>query len=390
MTLYTLNEIHHLLNCLPPQETPFLLLDTERLRQNARQFQAAFPDAQVYFSVKANNHPQVLSLFADEGINFDVASWGEVQLLAALKIPPERIIFSAPTKIPRHIEWAYQFGIRAFAFDSRLEIEKLARLAPGAQVIARIAVDNEGSYWPLERKFGLQPEQAVEYMLLAASHGLKPLGLTFHVGSQNRDPHAWVRALERSHNIWQTLKSRGITLELINTGGGYPAQFDLPVPAISEIAAAILSAAHRLFGEQVRLLVEPGRGLVGNAGIMVTSVINRAQRGDQAWLYLDVGTFHGLIEGIEMFNFQYNVIVERSAEKQIPFILSGPTCDSADIIRSGIHLPEDMTLGDRVFLFPAGAYSNSLERYNGMDYPPVLLTSPTTARGVHSPADQSP
>lgn len=374
MSLYTLDEIHRLLAGARMEETPFLLLDENRLRENARRFKAAFPGGRIFFSVKANNHPQVLRLFAEEGIDFDVASWGEIEYLAAIGIPAERMIFSAPTKIPRHIEQAYRFGVRVFAFDSALEVEKLARLAPGSLLMARMAVDNEGSFWPLERKFGIQPDEALHLFDTAVKLGLKPYGLTFHVGSQNSDPLAWVRALERLHPLWQTLEQKGSPLACINIGGGFPSQFDQPVPPVDEIAAQILRRWQGWFGQQAQLWVEPGRGLVGDAGIMVTTVINRARRNGQEWLYVDTGVFHGLIEGLEMFHFPYNVLSEKQDETLIPYTLSGPTCDSADVIRSEVLLPASLTLGDRLYIFPAGAYTNSLEQYNGIPFPPVILT----------------
>ncbi|MEW6180676.1 MAG: type III PLP-dependent enzyme [Chloroflexota bacterium] len=375
MSLYSLDEIHRLLAKVDGQETPFLVLDERRLRENARRFRAAFPAGRVYFSVKANNHPRVLSLFADEGIDFDVASWGEIELLASLGIPAGRMIFSAPTKIPRHIEMAYRLGVQVFAFDSALEVEKLARLAPGALLMARMAVDNEGSYWPLERKFGIQPEEALPLFEKAIQLGLKPHGFTFHVGSQNSDPLAWVRALERLHPLWIALREKGIRLSAINIGGGFPTQFDSPVPDVEEIARAVRGRWQTWFGEQIELWMEPGRGLVGNAGVMAVSVINRARRNGHEWLYVDTGVFHGLIEGLEMFHFPYNILSEKQDEELIPYTVSGPTCDSADVIRSDVHLPASLTLGDRLYIFPAGAYTNSLERYNGMAYPPVIVVN---------------
>jgi len=382
MSLYSLDEIHRLLSGVRIEETPFLVLDENRLRENARRFRAAFPGGRVFFSVKANNHPQVLQLFAEEGIDFDVASWGEIELLAAAGVPAERMIFSAPTKIPRHIEQAYRFGVRVFAFDSELEVEKLARLAPGALLTARIAVDNEGSFWPLERKFGISPEEALRLFEVAIRLGLKPHGLTFHVGSQNSDPLAWVRALERLRPLWKALQQNGSPLSCINIGGGFPSQFDQPVPAVEEIAREVLLRWQGWFGGQAELWVEPGRGLVGDAGVMVTTVINRARRNGHEWLYVDTGVFHGLIEGLEMFHFPYNILSEKQDEQRIPFIVSGPTCDSADVIRSEVYLPASLTLGDRLYIFPAGAYTNSLERYNGIPFPPVMLTGIKAKVGV--------
>ncbi len=269
-----------------------------------------------------------------------------------------------------------------FAFDSELEVDKLARLAPRARIIARMAVDNEGSYWPLERKFGIQPEEALRLFERAIRLGLKPHGLTFHVGSQNTDPLAWVRALERLHPLWKALEQRGSLLSCINIGGGFPAQFEQPVPTVEEIARQVLLRWQEWFGSQAQLWVEPGRGLVGDAGIMVTTVINRARRNGQEWLYVDAGVFHGLIEGLEMFHFPYYILSEKEDEERIPYTVSGPTCDSADVIRSEVHLPASLTFGDRLYILPAGAYTNSLERYNGIPFPPVILTDIKTRAGV--------
>ncbi len=371
----TIDDIQRLIQTAPQQETPFLILDGRLLRANARRFRSAFPNGQVCFAVKANNDPRVLNIFHEEGLHFDVASWGEIQTLAGLSVPPDHMVFSAPTKLPRDIAMAYEYGVRRFAFDTRIELEKLARLAPGAKVIGRVTVDNNGSHWPLERKFGIEVGQEVEYFLHARRLGLLPYGMTFHVGSQNKDPLAWVRALERLQPIWEALSREGIRLEVIDIGGGFPTHFHEPVPDVEEIAEAVLAAHRHLFGEQAGLLVEPGRGLVGNAGIMAASVINRAQRGDREWLYLDVGAFHGLIEGMDFYGFQYPVLSDRTGEPLRPFVLSGPTCDSADVIHHQAMLPSGMAYGDRVYVMTAGAYSNSMQNYNGIAFPNTIVTS---------------
>jgi len=373
VSLYSIEDIRRLVALTEQSETPFLILDGDRLRENAHRFKAAFPNGQVCFAVKANNDPTVLNIFHEEGLHFDVASWGEISQLKVMGVPASSMVFSAPTKVPRDIQRAYEYGVRRFSFDTRIELEKLAKWAPGARVIARVAVDNNGSHWPLERKFGIEPGQEVEHLVYARDLGLVPYGLTFHVGSQNKDPQAWARALERVAPIWNTLESLDIHLEVIDTGGGFPVQFNEPVPGVEEIAAVILPAMDRLFGGKAKLLVEPGRGLVGNAGIMAASVINRAQRGEREWLYLDVGAFQGLIEMLDFYGFPYPVVSERNSEPLAPFVLSGPTCDSADVIHHQAMLPAGITLGDRVYVLSAGAYSNSMERYNGIDFPETII-----------------
>ena len=373
MTLYSIEDIRRLVEAAQQPETPFLILDGDRLTDNARRFKAAFPDGQVCFAVKANNDPTVLKIFIEEGLHFDVASWGEISQLAGMGVPASHMVFSAPTKVPRDIQRAHEYGVRRFSFDTRIELEKLAKLAPGAQVIGRVAVDNNGSHWPLERKFGIEPGQEIDHFVYARQLGLKPYGLTFHVGSQNSDPQAWVRALERLSPIWYGLEARGIQLQVIDTGGGFPVRFNDPVPQVEEIAVEILAAMQRLYGSKAKLLVEPGRGLVGNAGIMAASVINRATRGEREWLYLDAGAFQGLIEMLDFYGFNYPVISERNGEPLAPFVLSGPTCDSADVIKHQAMLPAGITLGDRVYILTAGAYSNSMERYNGIDFPETII-----------------
>jgi len=374
VTLPTIEEIERLVKAAKHEETPFLILNGEMLRDNARRFRNAFPDGQVCFAVKANSDPRVLKIFHEEGLNFDVASWGEIQSLAELGVPADHMVFSAPTKLPRDISRAYEYGLRRFAFDTRIELEKLSALAPGSKVIGRVAVDNNGSHWPLERKFGIEPGQEVEHFMYARHLGLVPYGMTFHVGSQNKDPQAWVRALERLAPIWQALETEGIQLQVIDTGGGFPTHFHEPVPSVEVISEEILTAMQRLFGPKASLLVEPGRGLVGDAGIMVSSVINRAQRGEKEWLYLDVGAFHGLIEGMDFYGFQYPVVSNRPGGKLSPFVLSGPTCDSADVIHHQAMLPSDIGYGDRIYVLTAGAYSNSMERYNGIEFPDTVVT----------------
>jgi ornithine decarboxylase len=367
MSPYNLSDIYTMLDSLPAKETPFYVLDRNKLRQNCRNFKSAFGDIQVYFSVKANACPDLLKIFSEENINFDVASWGEIEVLLRLGVSPDRMIYSAPTKIPRDIQKAYEVGIRAFAFDSKIEIEKLAKFAPGSRVLTRLAVDNIGSDYPLERKFGASMENCAAWMPYAKQLGLQPWGLTFHVGSQNRRPDSWARAMRQVQPLWQELQSKGFDIQVIDLGGGIPGEYCKEIPALSEIADEINKARRELFPPTMRFFLEPGRGLPNNAGFLVTSVINRATRGDKEWLYLDAGVFQGLDEGRN--GFHYPVLSEHPDATMRSFVLAGPTCDSSDVIMDNAILPENITLGDRVFLLSTGAYTTSMQRYNGMDFP---------------------
>lgn len=370
MKLHTLEEIHAAVAQAGLDKTPFLWMDAEVLRTNARLFRREFGTDHVYFSVKASNTPEVLAILAEEGVHFDVASAGEIAILQTLGVAPERIVFSAPTKIPADIETAHAYGIRTYAFDSRMELDKLADLAPGCQVNARVVVPNTGSEWPLEYKFGLSEAQVLDLMPYAASLGLQPFGLAFHVGSQNSRPQTWVEALQRMAALDAALLEKGIHLQVVDMGGGFPMSYASDVPDVTEIAAVVRRFQQEHLRPDLHIWVEPGRRMVADAGVMVTTVINRAERGGQTWLYVDASTYHGLIEA--GYGFRFPVLSDRRGELH-PFTLAGPTCDSADKIMEDALLPEGMTLGDRLYLLRMGAYTTSMEKYNGMGFPEEVV-----------------
>ena len=371
MKLHNLKEIQAVLRGQEPIETPFLWMDANVLRENSRLFASEFGTENVYFAVKANNTPEVLAILAEEGLHFDVASSGEIEILKSLGVAPERLVFSAPIKLPRDIAMAHQYGIRTFAFDSRMELEKLAELAPGCQVNARMVVANTGSEWPLENKFGLTESEVLDLMLYAVSLGLKPFGLAFHVGSQNSRPQTWVDALQKMAAVDAGLLQRGIRLEVIDMGGGFPMSYATEVPDVAEVAAMVRQFQQEYLRPDLHIWVEPGRRMVADAGVMVATVVNRAQRGSQNWLYVDASTYHGLFEaGI---GFRFPVLTDHNGGALRSFTLAGPTCDSADKFMEDVLLPEDMALGDRVYLLRMGAYTTSMERYNGMGFPGALV-----------------
>lgn len=356
------------------RQTPFIVIDMQKLREKCKRFKSAFPTAKIYFAVKANNHPGVLQTLGDEGLNFDVASWGEIQLLLEGGIGADRMAYNAPTKIPHEISQAYFAGVEKFAFDSVMEVEKIAALAPGSKVLARIEVDNKGSFYPLDQKFGMSDEEACDAFRYAKRLGLIPYGLTFHVGSQNTDPEAWVRAMRKTAILREKVQSLGIPLPVVDIGGGYPVRYTDSVPEIEEIAEQINRAWAEFFGNEVEIWIEPGRCLVSDAGVLATSVINRARRGEKEWLYLDSGVFHGLIETWESIGFEFPILTDKDGGPVCSFVLAGPTCDSEDVINRRAILPENLTLGDRLYFLNAGAYTNSMEVYNGIPFPKVLLS----------------
>lgn len=351
---------------LAAEKTPALLIDRGLIRDRYREFRACFGRARVYYAVKCNPHPGIISLLSGLGCDFEVSSLGELQRLLEMGIPSARITVGNPVKTPELISLAGKSGIGVMAFDSYAEIDKLAALAPGTGVGVRLSVPNDGSEWPLTRKFGVEADQAVDLLVRARERGLVPEGIFFHVGSQCTLAATWARAIEKSWSVWQRAGAQGLRLRLLNVGGGFPATYLKPVPPVAEIARVINESVSALFPEDTEVAVAPGRGLVAEAGVLAASVVARAARGSEQWLYLDVGLFNGLMEVVG--GIKYRIVPSRVGPAR-KWVLSGPTCDSFDVISNEVELP-DLEVGDRVYFASAGAYTTAYaSEFDGFPMP---------------------
>src|SRR5882762_8876661 len=245
-------------------ETPCLVIDLDVVENNFRRMRELLPAAHIFYAVKANPAAQVLSRLAVAGSKFDTASRGEIELVQATGIAMDRISFGNTIKKEKDIAWAYQQGVRLFAFDSEAELEKLARVAPGARVFCRILVSCEGADWPLSRKFGCSPEMAVELLCRARDRGLDPYGVSFHVGSQQTDLGQWDGAIGSAAQMFTLLAEADINLRMVNIGGGFPARYRSAVSTVEQYAQAVTAALTRHFGNDLpEIIIEPGRSLVG-------------------------------------------------------------------------------------------------------------------------------
>jgi ornithine decarboxylase len=352
-------------------ETPCFLVDRGLVLEKYQEVKASLPGAEVFYAVKANPHPGILGVLARAGCGFEVSSSLELEGALAAGASPDRIISHNPVKSPDFLARAYQAGVRVFAFDSREELQKVARHAPGSSVVVRVIVSNSGSEWPLCGKYGVDASQALELLRLAPRLGLVPYGVTFHVGSQCLNQDNWVDALFLCRQIWEMAGKQGLALEMLSLGGGLPVHHGKKTPAIREIGARIDRAIRELFPRhKLRLTLEPGRALVGESAVLVTSVIGRARRGSEEWLYLDAGIFNALLEASQGISYEF--CTERKGPRR-SFTLAGPSCDSLDTICRGVRLP-DLELGDRVYVMNAGAYTLSYaSSFNGFPPPPVYF-----------------
>jgi ornithine decarboxylase len=351
--------------------TPFVLLDPNRVRRQYQNIRAALPLARVFYAVKANPDPVVIAALAAEGCGFELASRTELDLVLNYQVPPERLAFGNTIKKSADIAYYYAAGVRLFATDSEADVRKLAQAAPGAKVYARLLAEPTATAdWPLDRKFGCAPQTAVEILRLAQSLGLQAYGVSFHVGSQQNSPQAWDNALRRAAWVFAQLREHNIHLKLVNLGGGFPVAYLKAVPAIHDYATAIMAFVRQHFPEMPELMLEPGRYLVAEAGVLVTEVmlIARKHADDPVrWVYLDVGIFGGLTEAAGEAT-KYPILSARVGSEEA-VVLAGPTCDGRDILYDKYRytLPATLQEGDRLYWFNAGAYTLSCGcvAYNG-------------------------
>ncbi len=351
-------------------ESPYLLIDKDKVKQKVSSIGRSVRGSQVFYAVKANPDIEILRLIHGLGIGFEIASEGELRILASLGVSSDRIITSNPIKSFRFLRMAADYGVSYFAFDSEDEVLKMREFVPGCNVYVRLSVPNEGSEWPLSKKFGVEIDEAEDLLLYAKKKGLNPVGITFHVGSQCNNVYNWNAALDKAKILWDRVEKRGIRLSVLDIGGGYPIRYTKNVVDIASIEKNANSLIYEKFPRHTRIFIEPGRAVVGDAGIFVSRVIGKARRGDEDWLSIDVGVFNGLMESVG--GIKYSYIVEGSREIK-KWTLAGPSCDSFDVIDKDIFLPEP-EIGNFVLILSAGAYTISYaSEFNGFSIPKTIL-----------------
>lgn len=350
-------------------ETPFLVIDTSYVKENYNKLKSSISNTEIFYAVKANSHPSILETLRDIGSSFDVASKGEIVKLMDIGVSTDRMSFGNTIKKEKDIKFAWENGVEYFSIDAEMEVDKIARNAPGAKVYGRLAMSSNDAEWPLSGKFGTDVDHLINILKYAKSKGLVPYGVSFHVGSQSYNKYKWKEAILTASEVFDKLYKEGINLKMINLGGGIPVQHTKPIPSVEEIGDVINNAINEYLGwvNGLRIIVEPGRSMVGNAGITVSRVILKSIKGTQLWVYLDAGVFHGLMETIE--NFRYEVIVDgKENGEKITMTLAGPTCDSVDTIYDEIELPINIDYGDIVYFINTGAYTNEYATYfNGIE-----------------------
>ncbi len=357
-------------------ERPTMVFDLAMLRGKYRALAEGLGEATaIHYAVKANPAPEVVAALAEEGARFDAASRGEIELCLALGVPARHVAFGNTIKRTSDIAYAHAVGVEQFAADSEAELYKIAEHAPGARVILRMLVETSEAEWPLSRKFGSSRREALRLMGLGRLLGLDVAGISFHVGSQMREPRLWAPTLDAALALWTEAAEQGHRLRVLNIGGGFPAFYGSPLPETSAYGAEVMRMVRARFGEAVEVMAEPGRGLVAEAGVICAEVllVARKDQDDLArWVYLDIGKFSGLAETMDEA-IRYQIETRHGDDETGPCILAGPSCDSADVLyeKRPVQLPLGLREGDKVRILCTGAYTTSYSSVGFNGFPPL-------------------
>ncbi|MFA7185109.1 MAG: type III PLP-dependent enzyme [Victivallales bacterium] len=373
---YTEDEWRKIKEFSQGRETPFLVVLLDKIKERFNELKKNFPYAKIYYAVKANPAPEIISMLNELGSCFDVASVYELRKLLSLNVSPDRLSCGNTIKKTESIQEFYDAGVRLFATDSEMDLRNIALIAPGSKVFVRILAEGVlTADWPLSRKFGCQPDMALDLLMLAQKLGLEPYGVSFHVGSQQRDISAWDAAIAKVRYLYDGLREEGITLKSINMGGGFPGNYLERTNPQELYSSEITRFLEEDFGDEMpEIIIEPGRSLVADAGVIASEIIlisRKSRTAMERWIFTDVGKFNGLMETLNE-SIKYPIYTEKNgiAEKAI---IAGPTCDSVDTLYEDYlyELPLNLASGDILYWLTCGAYTASYSSIEFNGFPPL-------------------
>jgi ornithine decarboxylase len=335
--------------------SPLLIVDCERVRRQYQLLRRALPRVDLHYALKPLPHPAVVRTIVEAGGWLDLATTGEVELVAKMGIDPRLCIHTHPIKRDVDIRSALARGVTVFVADNPDEVQKFAPYVGQAELLLRVSFRSPGAVCDLSRKFGCDPEDLLALARLARKLGVTVRGLSFHVGSQAADPGKHVEAIEACAALIAAARREKLgAFDTLDIGGGFPIDYGQRATPIQQFCAPIRAALAGL-PRRIRVIAEPGRFIVGPSAIGVASVMGRARREGHWWYYLDDGLY-GSYSGQLFDHARYPVEALVPDGERLPSVLAGPTCDSIDVIAENLMLPALQT-GDLIVGRAMGAYT---------------------------------
>jgi len=347
-----------------------LHIKANTIQEKYRQISKHFANFKIAYAVKANPDERIIEILKQEKSYFETASLSEIIDLLKQKIHPQKIIFSNPVKEISAISQVLEKKITMHSFDSIDELKKYLQVDKNkkAQLLFRISVPNNGSLWPLSDKFGSPKKFWKKIYSFMQSNRLQLAGLTFHVGSQCENDKNWHKAMKLVKQATLLAKKYGLHPYVLNIGGGFPIDLGRKISSIDKIFGIIDSyiQQYKKYNiEFTEFYAEPGRFIVGEAGVLETEIIGIAERDEGKWVFLNCGVFNGMMEVIDGITYPMTFSSNKELEK---VTLCGPSCDSMDrLYVAKIPSPKSK---DKIFFHGTGAYTTVYSsNFNGFKSP---------------------
>lgn len=354
--------------------TPLYIYSAATLKRHFKAFDSAFEelDHLTCYSVKANSNLSVLRMLAEQGAGMDIVSGGELYRALKAGVAPEKIVYSGVGKRPSEIREALEAGILMFNVESIAELEKINEIAGQmgkiAQVSFRINPDVDPQTHPYistgmaKNKFGLDIEHSMKaYQLAAKLENVEPVGMDCHIGSQLTKIAPFLEALDKLLAFYEKLKEMGLQIKYLDLGGGLGISYDAEEPPHpTEFGQSL---AQKLKDIPLKVILEPGRVIAGNAGVMITEVVYTKSTPTKNFLIVD-GAMNDLVRPSLYGSFHQVAEVEKKGRATKEYDVVGPICESSDFLARDRELPTPKQ-GERLVVYSAGAYGFTMSsNYN--------------------------
>lgn len=382
--------------------TPLYVTNESRVVENFRAYRKAFPDADIYYAAKANGSFAILRMLARQGAGADVFSYGELYMALLAGIPREKLLFNGNSKTDYELQKAVELGVKV-SVDSKDELHTLSEIAQKAgkevEIAFRVNPDVSPKTHPKistglrSSKFGIPSEEVVSiYREASGLPGILPCGIHCHIGSQILDTAPFTEAAQKMMELVEKVTALGINLKFVDMGSGLGIPYkkdETQTPKPKDHADAILPIFRertKALGISPKLILEPGRYIVGDTTILLTRV-NTVKKAAKNFVGVDAG-FNLLIRPAMYDSYHYAVVANKAASPpEETYTIVGPICETGDILAHDRKLPV-IEKGDLIALLDAGAYGFSMSsQYNGRPRCAEVLVKDGVADVIRSAED---
>ncbi len=385
--------------------TPLYVYSQDTLLQHYERIHTAFAalDPMICYAVKSCSNIHICRLFAERGSGFDVVSGGELYRVLQAGADPARVVFAGVGKTEREIEEALAAGIGRFNAESVSELEQVngiaTRMGRAAHVDLRVNPDVDAKTHAYtttgrkENKFGVAIEQAPSvFDRFRDSVGLKLRGIHLHIGSPVNDVQSYVASIERGLALIDTLRHGGHPIDTLDIGGGFGAFYEgHEAPSAQDYANVIVPL---LRDRGLRIIMEPGRSITANAGLLLTRVLHVKQAGTRRFVIVDAamtelirpalyGAYHFVWPAVAAQHVPETRAAQQPFADLVASDVVGPVCESGDFLAKERGLPPGIEAGDLIAVFSAGAYAMAMaSQYNSRPRPAEVLVDGQTSRVI--------